>query len=227
MFEAVKEYLEANQGSWVGIPAFGNTYNVFVEKLSQMKTYAYSQAAALIGVRSTKQQKLEETAELAVEVAGAVFAYASSVQNIELKAYMKVSNWKIVHNSKFNSLYFVAQVIEKAAMYQNEIEDFGVDEAKLNRLIVLHDELEAVLKAERQAVVARKLATASIRELVSEIDAVLNHQLDKLALSLRSSEPKFYTGYTDARIVIDRGGRHKKTKEDQSPNQNNEHGASE
>lgn len=227
MYEAVKEFLEANGQSWSGIPAFGNTFNVFTEKLSKMKTYAYSQAAALTGVRSTKQQKLEETAELAVEVAGAVFAYASSVQNVELMAYMKVSNWKIVHNSKFNSLYFVAQVIEKAAMYQKQIDDFGVNEAKLNKLIVLHDELEAVLKAERQAMLSRKLATASIRELVSDIDAVLNHQLDKLALSLRSSEPKFYTGYTDARIVIDRGIRHRKPKQDESPNQNDAYGTSE
>lgn len=50
--------------------------------------------------------------------------------------------------------------------------------------------------------------------LFAQVDQLLKRQIDKLAVSLESTDPDFYEGYKNARIIIDYGTRHEQTAEE-------------
>ena len=216
MYKAVKDYLEANGGSWSGMPAFENAYTQFIEKLSQLERYAFKQSTAVMGITDTVHQKRAEVASRTSEIAGAILAYAADEGNLELERFADVSMSKVKHTPILTGIQNVERIITAAEEYLAELEDYGVDQEKIDILKALRDELVVLTITPRKAILSRKSATQSIERVVREIDGILRRKMDKLALSLRSTAPQFYVDYQNARFVVDYGTRQNQ----QNTNQN-------
>ena len=222
MYKAVQTTLQVNGQSWSEIPAFVAAQVLFTSKISLLEDHIFEQETVMRGVTADKRKKREEAARVTLEVAKAIAAYAARVDNPGLAKSVQVSRSKIIYTTHIRTLNMIDAIIEKGTEHLNVLEDFGIDQEKMDELQTLRDELETAVGTPRQAILSRKAATQLIKSTIKEIDAILKGQLDNLVESLRWSVPDLYLQYSDARVIYSYGTRHSDT-EDGSPTQNDDY----
>jgi len=65
------------------------------------------------------------------------------------------------------------------------------------------DDFKALSTKPRAATVQRSLTVKEIDKLISDGDDLLNNKLDKLFKKYKLTNPRFYEGYMQARIIVD------------------------
>lgn len=104
----------------------------------------------------------------------------------------------------------------RAAMVLTEANARKTALAGLNQTQANLDELDQALERfnetktnPRAATAARKVQTASLASLIREAVAILRNQIDRMMNLLGRTSPDFVAEYRAARVIIDRGVRHK------------------
>lgn len=203
MYKTVRSIIENNQAIWSNLPAFSQSRDAFIQKLSELEQKSYEQSLALIGVSATKDVKKQFTAEKTYAISSALVAYAVMHNDTALLEQMNVGKKAVFQASKTNLLQFVDRVIAKALVYTAELVEFGVDQQAISDLQTLRDELEDQLNAPRNAIVERKGLTQQITTLRKELDDILKLQLDKLMIVFKPDHPNFFRAYSNARVIVD------------------------
>jgi len=142
-----------------------------------------------------------------VEIAAAVFAYASKINDNELKQKVNYTPSDL-RNSRDTILKDICQTIhnEANAVVAN-LADYGKTPADLAQQQQEIDDFAAILAKPRTAIGTRATATTRLVALFQQGDDLLKNQLDKLMVNYQTSEPKFHNQYQNARIIIDLGRR--------------------
>lgn len=203
MYLQVKKVIQKHSSSWTEITAFGTAYSNFNEKLADLQGLSNGQVNAMLGVRALKEEKRNKAISSAMEVLGAIKAYASANSLPDLKVQMAISASKMRYASKKNLLHFLNRILEKANEYSTALEGYGIDQAKIETFTALRNELEIAIDTPRSAVIERKTFTLKIRESFAELDEILKGQLDTLMLVLKNEHQDFYKDYIGARVVIE------------------------
>lgn len=206
MYRSVMQYLDSRT-EWNGLPAFELAYQQVITRYHELKGLALDQVTVLSGVGSAKRLKREQLAILTMDVVGALKAVSSVLKDSTLKEKMKISLSGLKFGKEIQALNQVDIVIEEAGTHIAILGDYGIDQSKLDELIQLKTEMEAIITAPRRAVIDRKVINAKISSLVHEIDRILKEQLDTLMIQFKGSALDFYTGYSSARIIIDVRGK--------------------
>ncbi len=204
MYQAVMRVIQSNNASWNGLVAFEDAVTRFSQKVTELENLTYKKSKALMGMKSKRDKKREEVAEQAQYVANALCAYASKIGDEKLKVDSHYSPTRLKYSPVSVFLQIVNGLINAANDHLADLEDYGVNQAKVDDLTLAHMEFIEIGNLPRQAVVSRKVMTRKIKETVSEIDGVLNDQLDKLIVLLTDQDPTFVMTYEGARTIIDR-----------------------
>ena len=207
MYQMVKKVCSDNETSWSAIPAFQNTFNAFTEKLGLLEDYIVDQTQALTGVKAFKEQKRKEVANKALSIASALVALANEINDVEMVQKMRITPTQLENGTGLKSLLLIDRIIDKAQLHIDDLINFGIAPEDLAELEAMRLELSNALTAPRQAIIARKHLTVSIKEKVSEIDQLLKLGLDRLARVVKSTDEAFFRNYHNARIIVDYKGR--------------------
>lgn len=208
MYRTVESTVDAYSGSWSGLPAFANPYNVFKEKLIQLQNYGKEQSSALIGVSVAKEAQRVKTADKTVKLASALSAYAASIDNEILREQVNVSSTEVLHASRASALQVVERILELATTHLANLGDFGISQSDVEDLEAAHDELNLLFYAPRKAIVDRKYLTDAMDELVNDLDDLLKNTIDKLMVVIKDSDEVFYHKYISARTIVHFGTGH-------------------
>ena len=65
----------------------------------------------------------------------------------------------------------------------------------------------AIINEPRTTIVEKSVATQNVAQLCTEIDGLLEHQVDGVTFPLRKTHPELYNRYTAARAVARRPSR--------------------
>lgn len=207
MYKAVKSIIVANEANWSDLPAFASAVQTFGERLDALEQAAYHQNLALVGVSAVKNAKRAIVADKAYAMSSSMVAFAVVSNDVELISHMKIAKHELDNCSKDKMLILVDRIITRANDLVNLLGDFGIDQASVDELQLLRDELDAQMSAPRNAIIDRKGQTARIKSLVRELDAIIKFQLDKLMIILKEDHPQFFVGYSNARIIVDHKNR--------------------
>lgn len=203
MYQAVQRVIQSNNASWNGLAAFEDAVIRFSQKVTELENLAYKKSKALLGMKSTRDRKREEIAEMALYVSNALYAYASKINNEKLKADVHYTPSRLNYSSLSVFLRIVNGLINTANDNVNELEDYGVDQNLIDDLTLAHMEFIEISNLPRQGIVSRKVITQQITYTVNEIDDLLKSQLDKLIVLLSKDDPTFVMTYEGARTIID------------------------
>lgn len=214
MYQAVRRVIQSNSASWNGLAAFENAVTRFSQKVTELENLAYKKSKALLGMKSTRDQKREAIAEQALYVSNALYAYASTIKDEKLKAEVHYSPSELSYSPLSVFMRLVNGLINAANDNVNELADYGVDQSKIDDLTLAHMEFIEISNLPRQAIVSRKVITQQITNAVHEIDDVLKSQLDKLIVLLTNQDPTFVMTYEGARTIIDRPATRRAKNED-------------
>lgn len=214
MYIAVQKVCNANNSVWSGLPAFVDAFGNFENTIADIDTQRQIQEGKTTGITENKQKEEDEMIQISLEVAAAVYAYASKIGDNELRDKVSYSP-SYLRKSRDTILKDICQVIhDEADKVIANLADYGKTPADLTQQQKEIDDFADILAKPRTAIGTRATATTQLVELFQNSDDVLKNQLDKLMLTYQNSEPEFYLPYQNARIIVDLGIRHKEEPEE-------------
>ena len=168
-----------------------------------------STATSTAGQPSNKEQARTHLAQVAAEIAGDVFSYATEQQNATLQALADYSqsDFEKLRGSRLTDAATALYQATQDKAYQQALQDEY--DLTADRLGELQDALAAFngLKTQpREAIIDGKTARASLRTEFAELGTLLQDRLMRQLRKYERRAPTFYARVVAARQVIDRPG---------------------
>ena len=165
--------------------------------------------ARVAGQPSGKEQARTHLAQVAAEIAGDVFAYASERKNSTLQAVADYSqgDFENLRGSRLTdaatALYQATQApADKKALQAN----YDLSDDRLQELADALAAFDALKTQPREAIIEGKTARASLRTEFAELGTLLQDRLMRQLRKYERRAPDFYARVVAARQVVDRPG---------------------
>lgn len=213
MYYAVQKVCSANSGVWSGLPAFVTAFADFETNIGKIEDALEAQEKNITGVSKDKDAIGTLMVEKALQVGGAVFAYASDINDLTLKGKVDFSRTELKRVRDSIATQRCQLIHDEANGVIGSLGSYGVTGTDLSDLQTKIDAFASAVAAPRTAITERKGATDEIAKFLRKCDSILKSKLDKLMNQFKVSAPRFYKLYFDARIIVDIGIRH----EDETP----------
>lgn len=205
MYNAVLTHIEANTTITATVPAFATVATSLRTVYNNIITAAQQEAEAIAGVTMDKAETRNLLCTEAANIAAAVYAYATSQGDNELKEQVNLSFTKL-QKTKDELLVPTCNIIhQKATLSLASLTAYGITSTKLSDFQDLIDEYAAQIPGPRNAVSVRAAARTAISNHFKQADQILKQQMDKLALQFQAANPEFYNAFKNNRIIIDAG----------------------
>lgn len=203
MYRAVEALCDANASIVETIVAFRVAFREFKAKIAEIIAADQQKSTILTGIAVDKAQLKQALCQQSANIAGAIFAFAATTANNELKQQMNVSLSKLQKTSD-NQLAARCQNIHDAgAANTDALADYGITAAMLTALQAAIDEYSSAAPKTRVARSRRKAIGGSQRELFKAADTILTERMDSLIGLLEAANPDFASTYKAAREIDD------------------------
>jgi len=210
MYLAVQQVCHAFSGVWSLIAAFVQAFAGFESGISKINTAIETQEKDVTGVSENKKKLKLKLVDKAIEIAGALLAFASDSDNKELKSGVNISRSELENAADSSALNHCRFIFNQAASLQATLADYGLKASDISEFQALISGFEKSIASPRIAITSRKSATNDLVGLFANCDDILKNKMDKLIEKFKVSNPDFYKQYFDARIIIERGLHHSK-----------------
>jgi len=208
MYLAVKKVLVDNTGVWSVLQAFVTAVGTYMMKLDRIGDLVEVQETPTTGVRKDKLLALDLMVDRTVALAGAVFAYATEVNNQTLRDVMAVTESDLRQVRDTLAVERARSVYDHAAPLAGSLSDYGVTAVEIADVDMAITAFADSIPQPRVAITTRKGATTELAIVMKQVDGVLKDTLDKLMPKFKTTAPEFYASYFNARIIVDSGGAH-------------------
>jgi hypothetical protein len=162
-------------------------------------------------VSEVKGSAVDRLAELGLKVAFPLYAHAFSTGDKHLLGTVNV-NKSMFYVLQNQATLTLAKIIAESAKANREVlrNNYGISDADIAELDAVIAEFEKLMVAPSGEIIKRKGYTGSLRELFVETDSLIYDRLDKVMRPFKTSSPKFFNLYGNARNVINTAARRRK-----------------
>lgn len=203
MYRATEKHCEDNADIIGKTPAFQTVFNTFKAKIADITHTTQQTDVALTGIAVDKSSSKQTLAQIATEIAGIVYAFASATANNTLKQEVNFSYTALLRTKDDQLAPRCQNIHDKASANLAALADYGITPALLTDLQTAISNYSAEAPKPRTAASQRKTMTANLSNLIKEADAVLRDQMDKLVVTFKAANPDFIKTYESTRIIID------------------------
>jgi hypothetical protein len=206
MINANITYCDANTTATSGITSFATVLGNVKSKMVLINSLNQIGDGTTTGVTLDTKLLRKAMTGLALKCGNATLAYANSVHNNTLAALVNYTESKL-NSLKKEDVDDTCEAIHDATNDNiAAVTPFGAtatDVTDLQAAIALY---RTASQNPRQAIISRSQAKLQADNMIREvIDDLLAGQLDKMAGTLKLSNPEFYSGYKQSREIIDLG----------------------
>lgn len=206
MMYATRQVLDQNSSIWNTVPAVATVKGEFDANIASIEGSLALQLKDITGHTEAKYVALKEMVKPTVRVAGGVMAWAEATGDEGLAEEMNIFASELL-KYRDSAVAQRCQGVRNAANTNvASLVDYGVTAAEITELQQRIDAYLVLVQQPRNVVIARKGATSEIGLLVRDTQKLLTRRMDMLMRRFVVSAPEFYRQYTNARIIIDRGG---------------------
>jgi hypothetical protein len=171
--------------------------------------FAGIQSAKITGSAKDKSNAQIAMVDKALPIAGAVNAWATMNNNMELADKMDFTRSELLRADDANSADECQSIHATATTHLIALNGYGPTADKLIALQTAIDAYRVFIPKPRASKIDRKMATAAIKTQFALAKTTLK-AMDKLAQGFKETYPVFYARYKAARIIVDNGnGGHK------------------
>ncbi len=209
MYKAVEQVCNTHAELLSGLSVIREIVAELTANLSKIGIVAARQGTNIQGFTADKQSFRERIAEMALQIGGAVSAYAVKNKNNHLKQTVAYTASQFKRGADQDVVNFAQIIHDQAKVNQEALRPYGITSVLLDQLQADIQNYGNLIGARRQILGGQVAATQDLDTLFTETDVLLREVLDGLVLSFRKSESSFFKSYTNARIVI---GQSKRTK---------------
>lgn len=209
MYKSVKQLCETNPVLFAAVPAVAGVVEELSTMINRIDSVSLTQGINTTGITQDKNSIKQNLGELAVEVSGAVVAYAVKNKNNELRMAVDYSVSDIIRTKDADAIHVCRIILEKAQSQLTGLIHYGVNASKLNSLQASINAYSEIINKKQGSKITKVAATKDLDKLFLECDLLLKDVLDRLVFSCRKSDVNFYNKYTHARQIVEAGKRSK------------------
>lgn len=203
MYDAVLAHCNANPLIVNSVPAFQTAVTTFRDIFEDLTDATQAEIQIISGITVDKAEQRKTLVQLAFDMAGQIFAFASATDNHILKGQVSYV-FSDLNRLKDELLAPACQNILAAANANAvALVPYGVTAAKITELDDAISDYAAAVPGPRNAVSQRAAITNTIKDLFKSGDEMLKEQLDKLVIQFKTTEPEFYNAYKNNRVLLD------------------------
>ena len=160
------------------------------------------------GAGASKRQLKANLVLQCADVSRKLTAFAALGNDLVLLYEIKSSNSGLVRMTEEKLTAFARILLDRGALHLDRAAAYALVPQNLTELDAARQAFELAIPGPRMAKMEKKLATDKLVELFKQADELLV-KADLLAGIVQLTHPNFYSGYRNARILVDRGGRHR------------------
>ncbi|MFI5218335.1 MAG: hypothetical protein ACHQNT_02520 [Bacteroidia bacterium] len=202
MYQATDDVLQTNNAVWaanVPFTAAVTQLETFIDAIEDLRDI---QDADTTGVAQDKQNKRQDLEERTFATGSIIAFYASSVNNRELLQKVNFKRSELA-KARDNELPGMAeQVHQEAVANAAAVLPFGLTGAMTTALGTAITTFVTYISKPRAAKSETSAATEQLPPLFEDTTTLLAEQIDGGMELYRVSNPDFYNGYFNARIIV-------------------------
>jgi hypothetical protein len=159
------------------------------------------------GIAAGKRRANVAMINLAADVAGDLHAFAVASGDAALAAKVDLHVSDLANEGDTVIGPRCREILDLANTHAVDILPFGTEKADIAKLQDAIDAYTPLATKPRQAIVSRKAVTTNISDTQDAADALLKDELDRSMRKFKTKNSGFFNEYTNARSIIDLGGR--------------------
>lgn len=203
MYNAVLTHIEDNTAITATVPAFATAAATLRTTYENIVEAAQQETLAITGITTDKSEARIALCNEAARIAAAIFAFASSISNNELKQQVNYPVSKLQNTNDELLIPVVNNISALATANLASLTTYGITATTISDFGDSIEDYQELIPNPRNAVTSRSAVRTSIINLFKEGDATLKNQIDKLALQFKTTEPEFYNTFKNNRIILD------------------------
>jgi len=209
MVAATIKVLDNNEAVWVT----NNPFNALVKSIKEDSRLVQDAQKGGSNISTGATQDKETAGDLAIALAVKLSkltqVYALEKNNMTLHNQIRLTRSGLDFYGDAELVPVLEDFRQRLASLDPEVTEYGVTAAEIARLETLTSAFDAIKSNPRIIITERKSHNTNIPALIRHIRLSLS-KIDKLINIWADSFPQFLSNYTNARIIIDLGGRHEK-----------------
>lgn len=202
MYNAVLTHIEANPAITATVPAFATVATTLRTLYNNIVDAAQQEAQIIAGVSINKAETKINLCTEAASIAAAVYAWATSQSNYELKEQMNYSVSRLQQTKDELLVPVCNNIFSSANTNAAALAPYGITAARVTAFQTLIDEYVSVIPAPRNAASNRSAVRTTLINLFNEGDEIMKLQMDKLSVQFKNSNAAFYNAYKNNRVII-------------------------
>jgi Carboxypeptidase regulatory-like domain len=203
MYRTVQDICNLNIAIITGIPALQSVFNALVEFIENIISAATNESLVISGIAIDKTVAKKNLCQSATNMAGLIFAYASSIKNNTLKQEVNFAYTDLFRLRDEELVPAVQNIVTAANTNLADLADYGVTAATISSLQAIIAEYSTAVPQPRSAKSIKEMYGKNLKQLFKDTDDLLKTQMDKLVANLKTTEPNFVSTYKSARVIID------------------------
>lgn len=208
MLKTVASVLDDHNSVWSGMAQMQTAVTEFKGKLIAIDRTAQLQETPS-GAGDNKEEARDALEDVLFLTCEALAVLAHTANDHDLLALVTVRRSTLERFDDEELSNRAATVATEANARKTALAGLNVTQTNLDELTQALARFNTSKTNPRAATATKKVQTASLASLIREANAILRNQIDRMMNLFSRTNPDFVAEYRAARVIIDRGVRHK------------------
>ena len=210
MYRAVQLFCNNNLSVVNSNLAFKTAFALFILKIAGLQSSQTVVSKQTKGIAKDKKALKKTLAQIATEIAGYVFAYATDINNQTLQKQVDYSQTDIVKIKAELIVPACKNIYQAASDNLAALADYGVTAALLANFQTAMDDFSGESPKPKVAKSTKQTENVNIAQTIRDVDNILNKKMDKLVVIFKAAHPDFVTTYFETRLINNPASKPKK-----------------
>ena len=203
MYRATEKCCDDNAAIVGSIAAFQAAIGNFKQKIAAIITNEQLVSSPIAGISVDKYVSKGTLCQLAGDVASLIYAFASVTGNNTLREQVNFRASALIRERDDQLSPLCQNIHDLGTANIAGVKDYGLTSAALDTLQTAITTFSSATPKPRTAQSERKVQRASFVDLFREADNILKHQMDRIVVAFKATNPEFVKNYFSNRIIID------------------------
>ena len=200
MYMAVRDFLNLNATIVASLPNFAVNNTTLQNNITSIQSTGEQQEFDKTGISDNKKLLKLTLVTQAEDISKKMVAYANNIGNAILLKEVKYSKSELNRASDTDLKNMVQCIYDRANSNVAALATYGITAAILTAFLNAITAFNTAIPKVNEGINETKLSTAQLATLYKATDLALDN-IDKIVEIVRLSQPNFYKGYSDNRLM--------------------------
>lgn len=202
-FYKVKGVLMKKDSLFRDVPVYVEPLERFLAMMDEIEQVAKRRELDTSGETKRKNEIKIALTDKMVSLASSATLYAYLTNNIELEGAMDYRSTDVDHIRDTETIEVAMAIEEELLAHREALLEYQVSDEDLKELHDLIDQFKNAKETQGDVKSTSVADTRRFTVLLRQLDAALDHEIDRIVERIKHDNPRFYDTYQNARVIVD------------------------